>query len=421
MRWTCALHTLAFVVGCGESDAGGTKGEQQLPSSGRIGPSGGHLASADGVLRLQIPAGALAEEVELAIEPLTDTAPHGVGTAYRLSPEGQIFLAPVQLAFAFGPEVTSAGGLGVAFRAAGESWRALPRREIDSASRTVRASTTHFSDWALIEMLKLEPASAQVAAGGTLQLEVLFCIGEANGEEPVDLLPLCITLDDASELGAWEVNGVEGGAPATGTVTASGTRATFTAPATIPARNPVAVSVDVRSGGTQAGKLVSNIEVTEGCPLGVCSLVGTTTTVSVSDDGPNGQFVVTDVAQLRFDYDRTLPGGSEVIYRVSGTLEASWTQTDCTIDLDPASHEVTAADGELTVELHHAEPIFSGSGSLWWVGTQTWTCPPSDPFTVDEIAGYWAVGPGSLETGVLQGRTESDAGGYTEWNFTANP
>ncbi len=424
MRSVCALLVLLFAVGCGESNSGGNDAAPSPPASGRIGPAGGQLASADGGLRLEIPEGALADEVELSIEQLTSAAPHGVGNAYRLAPEGQTFLAPVQLTFAFASELTSPGGLGVAFRSQAEDWRVLRSREVDPASRTVTVSTTHFSEWALIEMLKLEASAERVATSRTVELQVLFCF-EPDGDGPAALRPLCLSsVADPSDLGAWAVNGVPGGATSTGTVTGEGTQATFAAPATIPGANPVAVSVDVRSGGKPAGKLVANIEVIEGCPLGVCALAGTTTSVSVSDDGPNGEFVTTDVADLRFDYDRT--DGTLAFYRASGSVEVAWTDEACTIDLAPSAFEIAPDGGELVVELHRAEPVFRGSGSS--VSTrvlQTWTCPPGDPdqFTVedDHGGGTWAVGESTLLGGVLEGREEREAGGYVEWRFEVVP
>src|SRR5262249_46009872 len=97
---------LALLAGCGSSgnqtgnqtpiDAGSMSKPLPVargPSTGAqtratIGAAGGSLASGDGVLTLTVPPGALASDVLVGVEPITNTAGLGVGTAYRLTPEG---------------------------------------------------------------------------------------------------------------------------------------------------------------------------------------------------------------------------------------------------------------------------------------------------------------------------------------------
>jgi hypothetical protein len=67
--------------------------------SKEIGEVGGSVTSADGRLTVDIPAGALTESTMISIQPISSTLPMGIGDAYRLSPEGQIFSLPATITF----------------------------------------------------------------------------------------------------------------------------------------------------------------------------------------------------------------------------------------------------------------------------------------------------------------------------------
>src|SRR5687768_430852 len=61
------------------------------PSELTIGAAGGRLASSDGKLTLVIPPGALASDTRITIQPISNNAPLGLGTAYRFTPDGGQF------------------------------------------------------------------------------------------------------------------------------------------------------------------------------------------------------------------------------------------------------------------------------------------------------------------------------------------
>src|SRR5689334_6890130 len=62
-----------------------------------IGTTGGSVTSADGLLTVSIPAGALASTKTITIQPITNNVSLGVGGGYRLGPEGTTFAQPVTL------------------------------------------------------------------------------------------------------------------------------------------------------------------------------------------------------------------------------------------------------------------------------------------------------------------------------------
>src|SRR5688572_28549019 len=91
------------VGGGGAAASSGTGG--QVTSTSEIGPEGGTLASADGVARLVVPAGAVEDVVTFSIGP-ADSAPAGhLGQAYEIGPSGTTFATPATVAILYqGPE-----------------------------------------------------------------------------------------------------------------------------------------------------------------------------------------------------------------------------------------------------------------------------------------------------------------------------
>jgi hypothetical protein len=70
-----------------------------VATTAKIGPAGGTLNSSDGKLSVSIPAGALATETEVRIQPTEDATGESFGPVYELSPEGTTFPQPITLAW----------------------------------------------------------------------------------------------------------------------------------------------------------------------------------------------------------------------------------------------------------------------------------------------------------------------------------
>lgn len=119
------------------------------PSSATLSQPGGTLASADGRLTLTIPEGAIASAVPFSIQPITNEAPGGVGSAYRLGPEGASFVAPVRLTFDVGASA-ALEDLAVAHQDAQGYWVHVGAVSRDPEARTLTVLATHFSDWTLV-------------------------------------------------------------------------------------------------------------------------------------------------------------------------------------------------------------------------------------------------------------------------------
>jgi len=246
---------------------------QGTASSALIGADGGSVASADGRIRVTVPAGAFAAPTTVEIQPITNTAHGGFGSAYRITPEG--LSTPVPMTISFNADDAALDGsalnaLRIATQDAQGRWSAQRAPQRDAAARTVSVSTTHFSDWAVTTDIRLKPAGAAVPVSQSLDLIAVSCRGISMDEITMALEPCQETGVIPGEFQDWSVNGVVGGSSAFGTVAPldgrPGFRGTgrFTAPGQVPGDGPVAVSVKYVSasdaGAAEASyTLVANV------------------------------------------------------------------------------------------------------------------------------------------------------------------
>jgi len=117
-----------------------------------IGPSGGEIASGDGRLKIKVPAGAVTKSTDFSIQPITHSALGGVGSAYRLRPEGAL-ASPVTITLkgpAFYEQGTSLDDLGIAYQDASGFWFRMKGVARDAKANTLTVSTSHFSDWGVV-------------------------------------------------------------------------------------------------------------------------------------------------------------------------------------------------------------------------------------------------------------------------------
>jgi hypothetical protein len=242
-----------------------------------IGAAGGTLASEDGRARLIVPPSALQANTQLTIRPIISTAPGAIGRSVRIEkPSGVEFLSPVQIGFTL-TERDLAGvdlaSLGVGFQNAEGFWEKMPAT-YDAATRTLQVSTTHLSDWSALAGRQLAPASASVQVGATVDLQVIWCEEVSADQRPACVpsasSPCLVAQCRRTSLGGglfsnWSVNAVPNGNAPFGTLSPSGSRAAFKAPAKKPEPATVAVSVrlDPGFGDQQVSTLVSNLTITD--------------------------------------------------------------------------------------------------------------------------------------------------------------
>ncbi|RAW01003.1 hypothetical protein [Pseudochryseolinea flava] len=259
-----------------------------------IGTSGGSLTSADGHLTLTVPEGALTTNTTVAIQPLSNHAPLGLGAAYRLSPEGTTFAKPVELKFHYDASVLGAASdefLWITTQNTDGTWNAMLKSETNLDDKYVTVTTTHFSDWALGRFIDfvLTPSAPRVSVNKSVELRLTGFRRDNDDPNAMDeLAPLVPIKDDGLDVLApltpiprdiekrmiqfratkWALNGAA--APVSnsnGKLSGSGNMATYTAPAKAPNPKTVAVSVDLETSNKEGSKghymVVSNITVLE--------------------------------------------------------------------------------------------------------------------------------------------------------------
>lgn len=379
------------------------------PVTATIGPEGGSLTSADGRLTLNVPAGALAEDTQISIQPITSTAPHGVGGAWRLGPDGQTFAQPVQLVFRYSEAEAggSVGGLAVAFQDARGFWQAVGTATLDASARTLTVSTEHFSDWTLFEWLRLDPHSSTVKINQSIALTVLACVGKMDKETLLtSLLPECRPVDrDDIILSNAAVNGVAGGNAAVGTVRLERPVLTYTAPGQRPQPNPVAVSLEVESfsrllvGGVPKVLLVASVRV-----VAADTWAGTISR-EITQSNAGGDTTIRIHADVAFEFDESTGD----YRRAAGSVTVDYRnrQPSCETTRSGAA-SIAPGDGFLSIVELESPPHYLVQGMTIVTVSGTSTCndakqPEPIPPTPEAI--IWAVGSGRVKP---DGRTIDD-------------
>lgn len=251
-----------------------------------IGPDGGTLSSADGVVTLDVPAGAVGKDMPFGIQSITNHAEGRVGGAFRITPEGTAFTVPARLTFRYTDDAvlgSAPEALRIAYQDALGYWRAPRNVTVDARAKTVSVTTTHLSDWSQLLGVRITPSDAAVKVGGTIALRVVLCGAVEQPEPPepgeLNVEPLTTPCADLSVVPGgpyvdrWAANGVVAGSAAIGSVspTIDLAHADYTAPAKAPKGNPVAVSVVYHDQSGRTTLLVANITVID--PAATCDEV----------------------------------------------------------------------------------------------------------------------------------------------------
>lgn len=243
-----------------------------LPVSATIGPAGGRLASPDGSLVIEVPPTAFQAPTTLSLQPISNHAHGGLGTAWRITPHGVTASQPITLRWRVADaDAGAVAGLAVATQRADGRWVALRGAQHDPAARLLSVQTRHFSDWSLVAGLQLRAASSWVETGGRVGLSVQHCeTVNVSADEAEIPLAACETWGGAGYDGfAWAANGVAGGNAQHGRVLRPEEFlfpgvAAYLAPATVPAANPVAISARYTAPPFGQGvTLVAQVRVVE--------------------------------------------------------------------------------------------------------------------------------------------------------------
>lgn len=114
-----------------------------------IGPAGGSLSTSDGRITVNVPPDAVSAPLDFSIQPITNTADDGLGSAYRMEPSGHKFAVPVEVLFQYTDAElgeTVPEGLLAVYQDIDGSWRSLPTIFVDTERKILIAAATHFTD-----------------------------------------------------------------------------------------------------------------------------------------------------------------------------------------------------------------------------------------------------------------------------------
>jgi hypothetical protein len=158
--------------------------------------TGASFATSDSSMVVTIPAGAVSSSTTINVQQITNTCTAGIGKSFSLTPHGTVFQKPVSIRFSYAgqEEATIPKALGIAYHDKEGIWRMVNGAVVDTIHKTVTIQTTHFSNWTLLQWFKLQPVSAVIQPGETIELKVISFIDLAPDDILTPLLP-----DDGSE------------------------------------------------------------------------------------------------------------------------------------------------------------------------------------------------------------------------------
>ena len=386
--------------------------------SATIGAAGGSVSASDGKLALSIPAGALAANTVIGIQPFTNTAPGKSGAAYRLTPDGQTFLKPITLTFKYTDEDllgTAADFLGAAFQTAAGYWQWIGEPTVNTAAKTMSVALDHFTVIAQVAEYQITPGSKTVKTKGTLGLTVRKCyeslLNGLQGQAPTGAdcdYSTATQSDPTVSVSEWSVNSRAGGGGVFGRVAGSGATATYTAPTTVPIPNPVTVSARVHSPrSVQSGRnsLVASI-------ITIADDSWTGTATSVSSTGLRVTAQVTWVLQSAVNNVAT--------YTPTGTATINDYLAPCQIN--PLDGVIDPNMGQLIVDYNPNPPTYRGDGVTQWSAFVA--CPPvGTAVNIIVTALYFGGirhGQGSVSADglTIEGSDTAPGGESVNWKFT---
>jgi hypothetical protein len=205
-----------------------------------IGPAGGTIASPDGRLTLTIPQNALTEMISFSIQPISNKAGNGIGSAYRLEPNGKTFTTPLNISVHYDDhdlEGTVPEAFSIAFQDQEGAWHEQTHGKLDKNANTLTITATHFTDYAFSARLRVIPTDSKIHVGESELIQLIQCERSTYMDEVLRRRSVCIALP--TNMDKWKLRGE-------GTLKKGRSAdVVYTAPARKPSPNIVWVTAEV--------------------------------------------------------------------------------------------------------------------------------------------------------------------------------
>ena len=309
------------------------------PVSVDIGPAGGTIATSDGAISLVIPAGALASSTAVTIQPIVNTAPNSYGMAYQVKPSGLALAKPATITMAIAEsdlDGQAPEGLGIGELDSTGTWRAdlsstadvpaVASAEYAHGSQSANnvpivltsVTVTFPTPWAfaVASFWKVVPASATVAAGGTVPITIEACVtGDDLGDPNGGVLTASSACAPSVRQGTWYVNGAPGGDQTHGGVVAlsPSSKALYTAPAVPPPGGVATVQAHmlwVQRGVTRIFTIPITIAPSPWSGKLTFTLSGDTSWVESTGATTNWTFTGGGTVDVKADSSQVTPNGA---------------------------------------------------------------------------------------------------------------
>jgi hypothetical protein len=115
-----------------------------------VGPRGGVVTSPDGRVTLEVPAGALDQEVAITIDEVDAGHDGAVGPTYEILPRGLAFNEPATLVYDVSEGMDVAADQVIVVTEAADGWNALADFDADMDAQLLYASVLYLSTYAPI-------------------------------------------------------------------------------------------------------------------------------------------------------------------------------------------------------------------------------------------------------------------------------
>ncbi|RFS18860.1 hypothetical protein DVR12_26125 [Chitinophaga silvatica] len=157
------------------------------PKKVTIGANGGSIAMPDNYISIQVPAGAVDNNTEFSIQEVQANAGIQTGRLFRILPEGITLKKPVEITFHYTDtdiEGSNEDYLYPCYQNSEGGWHKIMDCTLDKSQKTLKVSTTHFSDWALLRDVAIKTTKNALGSGEEATLEAYVIDEDEDGTIP---------------------------------------------------------------------------------------------------------------------------------------------------------------------------------------------------------------------------------------------